>query len=638
MRKRQRICSIRSIMNSNRRLKKLVVSKGRARGRVSWAASVKRILFISVVLAGPRLWSQTFAFTVSLDPPEAHYYHVELRCDGLDGASQDFKMPAWMPGYYHIMDYAKNVVRFNATDAAGHPLGWTKIDKNTWRVNTAGAARIILTYDVYAFTRFVGNNYLDGQRGYFVGPGMYLYVSGKIDRPVTVCFRLPAGWSSVANGLDPVAAQPDTFLASDFDLLLDCPTLLGNQEHFGFEVNGIPHVIVAEDLPASLDRARIAGDLKKIVVKAAAMMGEIPYRHYTFLLMGRGAGGVEHLTSAAMLFNGESLGTPEGYRRWLSFAAHEYFHTYNVKRIRPIALGPFDYDRENFTTMLWEAEGFTSYYQDLLCERAGLMTSEQYFATLSRNISTYENSSGHRFQSAAQSSIDTWMRGDDAANTTISYYNKGPAIAAMLDYKIRAETKNQKSLDDVMRALYSEFFKQKKRGFRDEEFRAVCERIAGVSLSEIFDDYVATTKEIDYPKYFALAGLKIDTELRAQAAAYLGAVAGNPGRGPGAGPAAPASSNAAQVITRIDYDSPASRAGLSVEDEILAIDGVRITSLKDALDSHKPGDLVRVQFVRDRHIREVNCELGSKMEWSFKIEPVENPSPLAAAILKGVLN
>ncbi|HML15385.1 MAG TPA: PDZ domain-containing protein [Bryobacteraceae bacterium] len=595
---------------------------------------IRKIFRLAIFFAASPVWSQTFDFTVFMDPPVDHYYHVELRCEGLHGATQDFKMPVWMPGYYRIMDYSKDVANFKAADGAGHSLGWTKINKNTWRVTTAEAAQIVVSYDVYAFTRFVGNNYLDDQRGYFVGPGMYVYLPGMIDHPATVHFKLPAGWLSVANGLDPVAGQADTFFAPDFDLLYDCPTLLGNQEHFQFEVNGVPHSIVAEDLPASIDRAKIAADLKKIVEAATSMMGEIPYKHYTFLLMGRGAGGVEHLTSAAMLFDGASLNTADGYRRWLSFAAHEYFHTYNVKRIRPVALGPFDYDRENFTTMLWEAEGFTSYYQDLLVERAGLMTPAQYFATLSSNISAYENSPGHLFQSAAQSSIDTWIRGDNAANTTISYYNKGPAIAAMLDYKIRAGTGNRESLDDVMRALYNEYFKQKKRGFTDQEFRAVCERIAGAPLAEIFDDYVATTKEIDYRKYFALAGLKIDTELRAQPAAYLGAVAGSSGRG---GRGAQAAPNAAQVISHIDYDSPAARAGLSVQDEILSIDGVRVANMNDALRAYKPGDRIRVLVVRDRHIREIEVVLGSRMERSFKIEPVDKPNSLQSVILQGLL-
>jgi predicted metalloprotease with PDZ domain len=594
-----------------------------------------KIFRLAMLLAtGLPALCQTFAFTVSMEHPANHYYHVELRSGGLSGDAQDFKMPVWMPGYYRIMDYSKDVVNFQAADGAGHPVPWIKINKNTWRVKTAGAAQIVVSYDVYAFTRFVGNNSLDDRRGYFVGPAMYVYVPGMIDRPATVRFRLPQGWSSVANGLDPVDGDPNLFSAADFDLLYDCPTLLGHQEHFQFEVKGVPHSIAAEDVPESIDRAKIAADLKKIVEAATTMMGDIPYRHYTFLLMGRGVGGVEHLTSAAMLFDGTSLTSPDGYRRWLSFAAHEYFHTYNVKRIRPIALGPFDYDRENFTSMLWESEGFTSYYQDLLVRRAGLMTDEQYFATLTNNISTYENSPGHLFQSAAQSSVDTWIRGDNPANTTISYYNKGPAIGAMLDYKIRAGTNNRQSLDDVMRALYNEYFKQKKRGFTDEEFRAVCERIAGAPLAEIFDDYVATTKPVDYAKYFALAGLKIDTELRGQPGAYLGAETGNGGRG-GRGAAA---ANSAPIILRVDYDSPADHAGLSVQDEILAIDGMHVgNGLTEALRAHQPGDRVRILVVRDNRTREIEVVLGTRMERSFKIQPVENPTPLQSAILKDLL-
>jgi predicted metalloprotease with PDZ domain len=392
-------------------------------------------------------------------------------------------------------------------------------------------------------------------------------------------------------------------------------------------------------VPKSVDRIKISADLKKIVATATEMMGDIPYKHYTFLLMGAGGGGVEHLTSAAMYFNGDSLTTPDGYRRWLSFAAHEYFHTFNVKRIRPIALGPFDYDHENFTTMLWESEGFTSYYMDLLVRRAGLMTPEQYYETLTANISAYENVPGHLFQSAAESSIDTWHRGENSANTTISYYNKGDAIGALLDFKIRSETKNQKSLDDVMRTLYKEYFQEKKRGFTDAEFREVCERIAGVPLPEIFDVYVATTKEVDYSKYFGLAGLKIDTELRAQPGAFLGAEFGGPGGvgpAPGAGGGRGATNSNSHVISRIEYDSPAERAGLSAQDEILAIDGSPLgtRSVNEVLRTRKPGDRIRVLIAHHGEIKEVEVVLGTKTQRSFKIQPVENPTALQSAVLK----
>ena len=579
----------------------------------------------------------TMAFTVSMDRPTTHYYHVEFRCDGLRGDAQDFKMPVWMPGYYSIQDYAKNVVRFKAVDGTSKPLPWSQTAKNIWHVKTANAPSIVVSYDVYGFTRFVGSTYLDDQRGYFVAPSVYMHVAGMIDHPVTVTIKPYQGWTTVANGLDPVPGKPNTFTAPDFDLLYDCPTMLGNHEQFQFDVKGVPHYVVAEDIPKSIDRKKIAADLQKIVTTGTDIIGDVPYKHYTFLLMGKGAGGVEHLTSAAMLFDGASLTTQEGYRRWLSFAAHEYFHTFNVKRIRPIALGPFDYDKENFTTMLWVSEGLTAYYQDIIVRRAGLQTPDQYLDSLTRNIATYENSSGHLFESAAASSINVWRRGDNSANTTISYYNKGPAIGAMLDFKIRSETKNQQSFDDVLRTLYKEFYQEKKRGWTDEEFRAVCERIAGVSLAEIFDDYVSSTKEVDYRKYFGMVGLKIDTELRAQSEGpYLGAIFGNAGGrggGSGRGGGAPVNNH---VISRIEYDSPAERAGLSAQDEILAVDGVPVgnRSVEDILKTRKSGDKIKVLMAHDEGIREVEVVLESKMERSFKIQPDANPTALQSAILQ----
>ena len=569
----------------------------------------------------------TMAFTVSMDQPTGHYYHVEFRCDGLAGDAQDFKMPVWMPGYYRIMDYSKDVINFKAVDGAGHPLSWAKTNKNTWHVKTANAPQIVVSYDVYGFTVFVANNYLDDQRGYIVGPGTYMNVAGMINHPATVTFKPYKNWS-VANGLDPVPGQPNTFSAPDFDVLYDCPTMFGNFEQLHFDVKGVPHTIVLEGIPASIDRNKIAADFKKIVTTATELIGDIPYKHYTFLCIGEGAGGVEHLTSAAMLSNGEGLATPEGYQRWLGFASHEYFHTFNVKRIRPIALGPFDYDHENFTDMLWVSEGLTEYFAELVVERAGLTSRDAYLKGLSGEMATLENGSGHLFQSLAESSIDTWTSGgrgggsgdENAVNTTISYYVKGSALGPVLDLKIRNETKNQKSLDTVMRTLYKEFFQEKKRGFTDQEFREVCERTAGTPLAEFFDDYIDSTKEVDFAKYFEYAGLKLDTELRARPGAYLGADMANNGT----------------TVSRVEVDSPARASGLSAQDQILAVDGSPIGNRKldDILKTKKSGDTMKLLIARAHEIEEVNVVLGAKMERSFKMTPVDNPTPLQAEILK----
>jgi predicted metalloprotease with PDZ domain len=568
------------------------------------------------------------SINVSVDRPTSHYYHVVFRADGLKGETQDFKLPSWTPGYYRIMDYSRNVKDFRAEDGAGRPLAWEKTAKNIWRVRVGKASAVVVNYDVYAFTRFVADSYLGDDGGFITPAGVFMHVAGHLLDPVTVTVLPHPGWKRVATGLEPVAGRPDTFSAPDFDALYDCPILIGNLEVLTFEAAGLPHTVAAYDLGAT-DRAKFTGDLKKIVQAAASLMGELPYRHYTFLIIGPGGGGLEHLNSTAVTLNPASLADPQGYRRWLSFIAHEYFHLFNVKSIRPIALGPFDYDRENYTNMLWVSEGLTVYYEHILLNRAGLMTRDEVLERLGSTIATYENAPGRRHQTATASSFDTWInffsRGEHPANTTISYYDIGTGLGLLLDLKIREASQGRASLDDVMRTLYRTFYKEKKRGFTDREFREVCERAAGVSLDEIFDVYATTVKEWDYAKYLGCAGLAIDLEPRPAAGPWFGASTQD--------------QNGSPVVSTIEIDSPASLAGLSAQDEILAVDGTRVNqrSLTGTINAYKPGDTVKVFFSRRGAIRETAVTLGKKAEPSFLISPLPNPSPQQKALLDGWL-
>jgi len=566
----------------------------------------------------------TMAFFVSMERPTTHYFHVVFRCEGLKGETQDFKIPSWTPGYYRIMDYARNVVNFSAKDATGNLLAWEKTSKNSWRVKSGKAAAIVVSYDVYAFTRFVAESFLDDSMGFISPAGVFMHVAGLLRHPVTVAIQPYQDWSRISTGLDPVQGKPNTFFAPDFDVLYDCPILLGNQEVLSFEVRGIHHIFAVDNL-GTFDRRKFVSDHKKMVEAAAAIIGEIPYSHYAFLVIGPGGGGLEHQNSVALTLNPSSLNNPAGYKSWLSFVCHEFFHLYNVKRIRPIALGPFDYDKENYTNMLWMSEGFTVYYEHLILNRAGLMTRDEVLERFRSTIAHYENVPGRLFQSAAESSFDTWIqffsRGENAVNTTISYYDKGAALGMLLDLKIRNETKNRASLDDVMRILYQTFYKEKKRGFTDQEFREVCERVAGCPLAEIFDVYAATVNDIDYPKYLAYAGLEIDTEPKEVPGVSFGA--------------ATQDQNGSPIISSVEWASPASQAGLSAQDEVIALDGVRVTSrtFAELLNSKKPGDKVRVLLSRRNTVREVEVVLGKKIERSFQIKPLSNPNPLQSSIL-----
>jgi predicted metalloprotease with PDZ domain len=365
--------------------------------------------------------------------------------------------------------------------------------------------------------------------------------------------------------------------------------------------------------------------VKRVVEAAVAVIGDVPYRHYDFLLLGDGRGGLEHRNSVAAYTNVPNLDDAQERRRWLGFLAHEFFHLYNVKAIRPIALGPFDYDRENYTDLLWLSEGVTVYYEDLVLNRAGFLPRDACLERFREHVLGYEARPGHRLQSARQASRDVWLyflRPDgDTANTTISYYDKGAALGLLLDLKVRHETRNERSLDDVMRTLYDVYYKQKRRGFTDAELRQVCETVAGASLAEIFDVYASTTADVDYSRYLAYAGLQIQLAPRALAGASLGA--------------ATREQDGRLVVTGVTRDSAAARAGLGVNDEILAFDGVRVgaKALADQLKAAAPGDKVRLLTARRDHVREVEVVLDRNLEPSFTIQPLPNPDALQSETL-----
>ncbi|MCX7973644.1 MAG: PDZ domain-containing protein [Candidatus Aminicenantes bacterium] len=565
------------------------------------------------------------SYTLSMEKPHTHYFQVKLFIGGLTADYVDLKLPNWTPGYYRIMDYARHVINFKANDEAGHPLSWSKIAKNIWRIKVGRAKNISVDYNVYAFNVSVAESFLDARRAFVVPASFFMYPDGYLQNPIKLKIITNAYLPHVFCGLDEVSGETTTFYAPDFDILYDCPIYVGQPEVLQFEVNGVPHRIVAEDL-GQVPRTKIINDFKKIVEVSVAIIGDLPYKHYTFILMDGGGGGLEHLNSMAAYMNASALQSPIGYKNWLAFIAHEYFHHYNVKRIRPKVLGPFDYDKENYTRMLWVSEGITVYYEYLILKRAGLLTEEEFFERMSRTIANYENIPGSKVQSAAESSFDTWIRffarNEEAANTGISYYDKGAILGLLLDLKIRYETKNKKSFDDVMRLLYEKYYKKLKRGWTDEEFRAECEAMAGCSLAEIFDDYAATTKEIDYKKYFAYAGLEIDTSWHELPGVDLGITT--------------QTSEGNLIIATVRADSPAREAGLSARDEIIALDGVRVRpqNFDYLLSKYKPGDKIKLLVSRRNRIQEIEVTLVSKKERPFRIKKATQPGELEKQILQ----
>ena len=475
------------------------------------------VLFHSVLLMAQQ--PGNISFTVSMPAPATHIFHVVMQCKGVRKDTVEFKMPMWMPGYYQIMNYPDKLSQFAATSSTGKELTWHKSGINSWKVETRGNDAFNISYDILADRSFVATSYLDSAHGYLASPGVFLYPAGMLNTPLTLQLQLNPAWNSVATGLAAVPDKKYTFIAPDFDALYDSPVLMGDLDSLPvFTVKGKPHYFVAFK-PGEFDRAAFIRDLQKIVAAGVDIIGDIPYPFYIFLGLGPGPGGIEHLNSACVSFSGKGLNTEGGKIGMYSFLAHEYFHHYNVKRIRPIELGPFDYDKGSKTKMLWLSEGITVYYEYIILKRAGLISQQQLLDIFSRSITAYENKPGRWFQTPAEASYETWNDGPfgatgDRANKTISPYDKGPLLGLLLDFKIRHETNGRRSLDDLMRLLYKKYYQQLGRGFTEDEFRKEADKLAGVSLADFFD-YIYTLKKVDYITYLQYAGLQANIKTQA---------------------------------------------------------------------------------------------------------------------------
>ncbi|MCK7462235.1 MAG: hypothetical protein MZU84_09295 [Sphingobacterium sp.] len=483
----------------------------------------------------------------------------------------------------------------------------------------------VVSYDVYAFNRFCADSYLGDDGGFITPAGMFMHVAGRLQDPVSVTVVPAPGWKAVSTGLDPVAGNPNTFAAPDFDTLYDCPILVGSQEVLTFEAAGKPHAVAAYDL-GSFDRTRFTGDLKKIVEAAAALMGELPYRHYTFLVIGPGGGGLEHLNSTAVALNPASLATPRGYQGWLSFIAHEYFHLFNVKSIRPIAPRALRLRPRELHGPALVLRGRDRLLR-IHAPQPGRPDDPRRGPGASRlDRRRLRERPGRRHQPAELSSFDTWTgffgRNEHAAGTTISYYDIGCGLGLLLDLRIREASAGRASLDDVMRTLYRTYYKEKKRGFTGRELREVCEKAAGAPLDEIFDVYARTTRPWDYAKYLNPAGLAIDLEPRPAAEPWFGAADSGPERRSGH-----RDGRAGLPPLRWPGSAPRTRSWRSTASvSPCARSRGRSTGISPARRS--------VSFTPRRGATgETDVVLGQKREAAWRITPFTDPSAAQRALL-----
>ncbi len=575
-------------------------------------------LIVIAFLISISISTMALDYTVSFDKVKSHYVTVDLTFDAIGKDFVDFKVPVWTPGSYKVREFSNAFENVTAGDKEV-----TRINKNTWRIATSGASEVKLSYDVYSFTVSVRQSYADENYAFLHGVSAFGYLEGYEKEQITLSIVPYAGWNNVEVALPQTKAAGYVFTCDNYDLLADSPIALGNFDKTSYVSGKVPHTVVMIG-EGNYDLETIREDFKKISDSQIAMMGDHPSDRYTHFVynVGNGGGGLEHLNSQTSMMYRWGYTSKGRYRNFLGLIAHEYFHLWNVKRVRPIQLGPFDYDKEVYTDMLWIAEGITSYYDDKTLHRIGLYDDEEYLGILASQINRLENSPGKDIMSLAHSSMLAWVKAylptEESMNTTVSYYNKGMIAAAMLDLEIRANGK--KSLDDVMTTLYTDFYKKKGRGFTHEEFIAVCTEMAGKNMKPFFDDVIFSTEPLDYETIFSQYGISITDKNADKTTPWSGVVSSH--------------SNGKTTITNIYSNSPAVDAGLSVNDEIIAINGWRVD---DKLENHDSkygvNDGVEITYSRDGKLFTTTLTYAKSTQVDYELKKSETENELRKAWL-----
>lgn len=582
----------------------------------------------------------SLSYVLSFPKPHTHLYEIELTISNVTTVQLDVLLPVWTPGSYLVREYARHVQDFNSSDVAGQ-LRWQKTDKANWRIEAGASAdkpkTIRVGYKVYANELATQTSHLDATHAYFNGAGLFMYVAAAKDQPHRLKIVAPEGWR-VTSPLALAAGSDGYFTAADYDRLIDSPTEVGKHKLLEFDVRGKKHRVAIWG-QYEFDDERLKADFAKIVETGAQIFGGLPYEHYDFIVHvqpGIG-GGTEHLNSNISMANPQAFTSEGGYKSFLGLESHEYFHHWNVKRIRPLALGPFDYQRENYTRGLWVSEGVTSYYGDLLLRRAGLITSDRYLSGLASLISGYERLPGRFKQSAESASYDAWIKhyrpDENSLNTAMSYYTKGEILGLLFDLEIRSLTGGAKSLDDVMRLLL-ENHGLPKPGFTDAELKATIEKVAGTSVTDFWNRFVSGNDEIDFNAYLNKVGLKLEKAYQF-GTAYVASKTDKPGtlgiayRGQGD----------RVIVANLPSDLPAYESGLNTNDELAAIDGKRLSAANanELLSNLRAGQRVVLTVFRRERLMTVELTAALKPFDRYTISENKDATDSSKALRKAWL-
>jgi predicted metalloprotease with PDZ domain len=554
------------------------------------------------------------AITYTLRFADAARHYVEVDATYPTGGQPrlELMMPVWTPGSYLIREFERHVEHVEVIDPPSGAVP-AKTRKNRWAIDTNGAERVTVRYRVYGREMSVRTNWIEARYALLQGAATYLTPVSARHLPHQVTLEMPPGWTQAMSGLVQPSEGTYTFVAADFDTLVDSPIVAGEDlRAYGFSCSGTSHDLVNVNEGGSWDGARAVADVERIVAEHERFWGDLPYEKYLFInMITEAGGGLEHANSTVLMTTRWAMGTRDAYVAWLNLVSHEFFHVWNVKRLRPVALGPFDYEHENYTPSLWVSEGFTSYYGDLLVRRAGLTSDVEYLRGLSNDIRALETTPGRLVTPVTRSSYDAWIKhyrpDENTANTSISYYTKGQIIAVLLDARIRLATNGVRSLDDVMRLAYERH--SGAEGFSDAQVRAAIVEIGGAGLTDVLERALDTTQPLDYQPLLDAYGLQfLPPDCRANRG-WLGIrTKVDAGR---------------LLVTEVQRDAPASIAGVNVDDEIIAIGEYRVRAEQwdRRLEHYPPTTQASLLVARRDQLMRIDVTFGQEPGDAWRLAP-----------------
>ncbi len=583
--------------------------------------------------------SAAIAFSVATEEPHSHRLQVEMRIEEVEEEQLVLRMPVWTPGSYKVREYSKHVQRLEVRTEEGRECAVKKIDKAGWRVGADGAKTLIVTYEVYAHELSPRHNHVDGSHAFFNCVATCMYPEGRLDEPVELRVLAPKEDWEVFCGLERMEGEVARFVAQDFDELFDTPVEVGPHSYFEVEVRGVRHRFVVWS-DEELDLEPLRRDLPVVIEENAEMFGGLPYERYLFINhVARGVwGGLEHRHSSVNLFSPEHFDATERdeegelgekYANILRLLSHEHFHAYHIKRLRPVELGPFDYQGENYTTSLWAVEGVVSYFDTYQLRRSGLIGARRYMELLEKRIAKLEAAPGRREQSLEEASFDAWIRlyrpDEDTRNSTVSYYLKGELVVWLLDLWIRDQSDGERTMADVLRQMWREYYVERDVGFAQGDVEEAVSEQAGADASAVFDQLVRGRGPIEWEEFLGPVGLELCPEDECEEAGWIGVKT---------------KKSAGRVeVSSVARGGPSEGAGVYAGDEIVAVNGwnVRDKDVEDLIGEIAPGEVVNFHLFRRHRLHHVSIVCEEAPPSSYRLKPAEEMSPRQRKLLKSWL-